>query len=140
MEKKAKRMVLLGLVAVVCSGMMFSYAHGNEKHLEYNAELVRMDKYVRNNYKNTYVAVMEGIPEFGAVKDEVESSGVTNVQFVTFMLTYGDHMSNDVMGGEEDSMKSILGMPAECTDGMASDPNIQNLFIDNMKTVYKQFL
>ena len=114
-------------------------AHGNEKHLEYNAELMQMNSYLQSNYQNAYVAVMEGIPEFGAVLEEAEKKNLDKVQFITFMLTYGDHMSNDVMGDEEDSMKMQLGMEAECTDGLASHPAIQDLFINNMKLVMKQF-
>lgn len=115
-------------------------AHGNEKHLEYNAELVQMDTYLRENYRNVRLAVMEGTPEFGPVEAEVLASGAEKVQFITFMLTYGDHMSNDVMGDEEDSMKSRLGLPAECTDGLAGHPAVQNLIIDNMKLVMDQFM
>ena len=115
-------------------------AHGNEKHLEYNAPLVEMDTYLRENYQNARLAVMEGTPEFGPVKEEVLASGAKKVRFITFMLTYGDHMSNDVMGDEEDSMKARLGMPAECTDGLASHPAIQELIIDEMKLVMDQFI
>jgi cobalamin biosynthesis Co2+ chelatase CbiK len=58
---------------------------------------------------------------------------------ITFMLTYGDHMSNDVMGDEEDSMKSRLGMSADCTDGLTSHETIQDIFINNIKLVMDQF-
>ena len=114
-------------------------AHGNEKHLEYNAELVQMNKYLHENYDNVHVAVMEGTPEFDPVMKAAEEQGYSNVQFITFMLTYGDHMSNDVMSDEEDSMKSRLGMPADCTDGLASHEAIQDIFINNIKLVMDQF-
>jgi sirohydrochlorin cobaltochelatase len=114
-------------------------AHGNEAHPEYNAELVRIDNYLRATYKNTYLAVMEGNPEFDRVKETVMNNGTKKVKFVTFMLTYGDHMSNDVMGDEEDSMKSQLGLPAECSNGLASHPEIQELFIGRMKSTLNQF-
>ena len=113
--------------------------HGNEHHLQYNAELVQIDEYLRANYQNSYLAVMEGTPEFGPVKEDVKSSRVTNVKFITFMLTCGDHMSNDVMGDEEDSLKSQLGLNASVTNGMASNPAIQQLYISRMKEMYKQF-
>ncbi|RLC20471.1 MAG: hypothetical protein DRH56_10290 [Deltaproteobacteria bacterium] len=116
-------------------------AHGNEKELQFNAELIQIDNYLRENYDNTYLAVMEGTPEFSRVKEEVLSNpDIRKVQFIAFMLTFGDHMSNDVMGDEEDSFKMQLGLPAEITDGMASNPAMQKLFIDRARIVYSQFM
>lgn len=114
-------------------------AHGNEKNPEYNEELVQLDNYLRENYNNTSLAVMEGHPEFSRVKEEVLASGAEKVQFISFMLTFGDHMTNDVMGDEEDSMKSQLGLEAQVNDGMASLPLIQDIFISSMKEVLNQF-
>lgn len=115
-------------------------AHGNEKNLQFNSELIQMDNYLRENYTNTYLAVMEGTPEFAKVKEEVLSnSSIKKIKFIAFMLTYGDHLSNDVMGDEEDSFKSQLGLPAEITDGMASNPDMQKVFLDRAKLVFSQF-
>jgi len=114
-------------------------AHGNEKHLEYNAELIQIDKYLRENFDNTYLAVMEGTPEFDQILKEVEEKGLPKVKFVTLMLTYGDHMSNDAMGNEEDSWKTQLGMEGSATNGLASHSGAQEVFIDNMKRVMNQF-
>ena len=110
-----------GTATVLC-------AHGNEAHPEYNAELIQINNYLRENYDNTYLTVMEGTPAFEPVKSGIEASGAQKVKYVTFMLTYGDHMSNDVMGEEEDSMKTRIGLPGECSDGLASLPLVQNLF------------
>ena len=116
-------------------------AHGNEKELQFNAELIQMDNYMRENYDNTYLAVMEGVPEFSKVKEEVLSNpAIKKIKFIAFMLTFGDHMSNDVMGEDEDSFKSQLGLPAQITDGMASNPAMQKIFLDRAKLVYNQFL
>jgi sirohydrochlorin cobaltochelatase len=83
---------------------------------------------------------MEGVPEFSKVKEEILSNpSIKKVKFVPFMLTFGDHMSNDVFGDEPDSFKSQLGLPAEIGDGMASNPKVQKLFIDRAKIVYGQF-
>lgn len=114
-------------------------AHGNEAHREYNAQLVEIDNYLRTNYNNSYLIVMEGNPEFEPVKESIKNNGTKNIKFVTFMLTYGDHMSNDVMGDEEDSMKTQLGLPAVCNNGMASHPEIQKIFISRIKQTLSQF-
>ncbi len=114
-------------------------AHGNEHYPEYNAELIRIDQYLRENYKNTYLTVMEGVPPFKPVKEAITASGVSKVKFVTFMLTFGDHMSNDVIGDEPDSMKTRIGLPAEVSDGMASLPAIQNIYLQKIKSALAQF-
>ncbi len=114
-------------------------AHGNEKHLEYNSELIQIDSYLRENYENTYLTVMEGEPNFDDLFAELDLEQFSKVKFITFMLTFGDHMSNDVMGDEEDALKVRLGLEATITDGMASDSYIQNLFISNMKDLLTQF-
>ncbi len=121
-----------GEATIVC-------AHGNEKHPEYNAELIQIDNYLRENYSNAYVAVMEGTPAFEPVRESIAASDVESVKYIAFMLTYGDHMSNDVMGEDADSMKSRIGLPGESSDGMASLPGIQNLFIQKIDTALKQF-
>lgn len=114
-------------------------AHGNEAHPEYNAQLVEIDQYLRCHYKNTYLTVMEGNPRFDFVEKTIKSNGSQNVKFVTFMLSFGDHMTNDVMGDEEDSMKIRLGLPAVVSNGLASNTSIQKIFIDRMKITLSQF-
>ncbi len=114
-------------------------AHGNEKHLQYNGELEQINDYLQLNYKNTYLVTMEGTPEWPPVREAVLSSGVSIIKFITFMLTFGDHMSNDVMGDEEDSLKSQLGLEATVTDGLASMPDFQNMYIQKMRSQMAQF-
>ncbi len=114
-------------------------AHGNERFPEYNGELIKLDEYLKEKYSNTYLTVIEGEPSFDKVMQMVINSGVKRAKFISFMLTYGDHMSNDVMGDHEDSMKTLLSLPAECTDGLASSPSVQKLFIDKIKKMEEQF-
>ncbi|WP_169714807.1 sirohydrochlorin cobaltochelatase [Spirochaeta cellobiosiphila] len=114
-------------------------AHGNEKHPEYNKDFVQMNNYLKEHYSHSYVAVMEGNPEFEEVKEVAQKNDFKAVRFIAFMLTYGDHMSNDVMGEEEDSWKNQLGLPATATGGLASITPIQKIFIDKTKSAIKEF-
>lgn len=114
-------------------------AHGNAHHPENNAQLIQLDRYLRTNFKNTYLASVEGQPEFEKVRKEVKASGVIKVKFIPFMLTFGDHMSNDIMGDEEDSWKSQLGLEASTADGMGSNPAVIEIFIREIKGKIKQF-
>ena len=114
--------------------------HGNDHHPEFNAELIQLDNYLQENYDNVRVATVEGAPLFSdALVEEVAASGAKKIRFVPLMLTYGDHISNDVMGDEEDSWKVIIGMDASCADGMASNKAIQEIFIGNTARVLKEF-
>ena len=114
--------------------------HGNDHHPEFNAELIQLDTYLQENFDNVRVATVEGAPLFGDdLVNEIAASGAGKIRFVPLMLTYGDHISNDVMGDEEDSWKTIIGMDATCADGMASNPAIQELFIGSTARVLKEF-
>ena len=115
-------------------------AHGNDHHMAFNSELIEMDDYLVQNFDNARVATVEGAPLFGdELVAEVIDSGAENVKFIPLMLTYGDHQSNDVNGDEPDSWKSILGLPSSATDGMASNPAIQDIYISKTRRILYQF-
>jgi sirohydrochlorin cobaltochelatase len=104
-------------------------AHGNGTHPENNAQLIELDRYLRANFDNTYLACVEGPPEFDGVAEDVAASGVAKVKFVPFMLTYGDHITNDVMGDEPDSWKTQLELEASAAGGMAGNRKIIDIYI-----------
>jgi sirohydrochlorin cobaltochelatase len=110
-------------------------AHGNEKEPAFNEELKKVDALVQSLNPDVHVAVMEGEPAFGPVLEKIKAGSCQKVKFIGFMLTYGDHMTNDVMGDEPDSMRNRIGLPAEATSGLASDPNIQAVFIEKLQAV-----
>ncbi len=114
--------------------------HGNDHHPEFNAELLQLDNYLQENYDNVRVATVEGAPLFGdELIAEIAASGASKIKFVPLMITYGDHISNDVMGDEEDSWKTIIGLDAACADGMGSNPAIQEIFIGSTARALKEF-
>jgi sirohydrochlorin cobaltochelatase len=109
-------------------------AHGNGKHPENNSQLIEIDRYLRANFDNTYLACVEGPPGFEGVAEDVAASGVRKVKFLPFMLTYGDHITNDVMGDEHNSWKTQLGLEASCADGMGSNRKIIEFYIKTIKS------
>jgi sirohydrochlorin cobaltochelatase len=114
-------------------------AHGNEAHPENNSQLIEMDRYLRANFENTYLACVEGPPGFDGVAEDIAALGVTKVKFVPFMLTYGDHITNDVMGDEPDAWKTQLGLEASCADGMGANADIVEIYLKSIKHVLSQF-
>ncbi|OQX29977.1 MAG: hypothetical protein B0D92_00895 [Spirochaeta sp. LUC14_002_19_P3] len=114
-------------------------AHGNSANPEYNAELEKIDRYLRANYRNAWLVSMEGTPAWEPVRQEISASGASRVQFITFMLTSGDHITNDVMGEGTESLRGQLGLRAEVSDGLASIPSFQNMFLQRMRRVMDEF-
>ncbi|MBN2712363.1 MAG: sirohydrochlorin cobaltochelatase [Planctomycetes bacterium] len=107
--------------------------HGNDHHKEYNSEVVKLDKYVRANYKNVYVATVEGQPGTEKAFANVKKSGKKKVKFVPIMIVAGDHIMNDVMGDEDESWKKILGLPASSEGGMGMNDDVVGLYINHLR-------
>lgn len=121
-----------GTATVLC-------AHGNEHHPDFNAPLVEMDNYVRENYDNVFVATVEGPPQFDQVHEDVLASGVTAVKFIPMMLVEGDHITNDVMGDEAESWKMQIGLPATNATGLASNSEVMEIFLRSIENLVSQF-
>lgn len=115
-------------------------AHGNDHHMAFNSELIEMDDYLKQNFDSVRVATVEGSPLFGdAIVEEVNNSGAETIKFVPLMLTYGDHITNDIMGDEVDAWKTIIGLPATAENGMASNPAIQDIYLSKTRRILNQF-
>jgi sirohydrochlorin cobaltochelatase len=114
-------------------------AHGNEAHPEFNSALVQMDTYLRENYDNVYLATVEGPPGCDEAIEEVQASGVSQVKFVPLMLVEGDHITNDVMGDEPESWKVLVDLPATNATGMASNPDVMEIFLKSIQDLVSQF-
>ncbi len=54
------------------------------------------------------VACVEGFPQFDHVLADLKTSGKKKVLLKPFMVVAGDHASNDMAGGEDDSWKVML--------------------------------
>lgn len=109
-------------------------AHGNSKDPCFNDRLVDMDRYLRKNFKNVFLASIEGPPDFDAIVKEISGLGLEKVKFIPLMLTYGDHIANDVMGSSKGSWKSKLGLEASCADGMAANRKVLDIFVERIRS------
>jgi len=114
-------------------------AHGNGHHPIYNAPLIEMDNYLRKNYKNAFLATVEGAPGTEQAFADARKSGCKKVKFIPLMLVAGDHITNDVMGDDPDSWKSQLGLPATAETGMGSDPAVMEIYLKSLDGVLSQF-
>ena len=114
-------------------------SHGNEKHPEFNSALIQMDKYLRDNYDNVYLGTVEGPPGPDPALDDAKASGAPMVKFVPLMMVEGDHITNDIMGDDPESWKSMLGLPATNATGMASNPAVMEIFLKSIENLVSQF-
>ncbi len=107
--------------------------HGNDRHGEFNAMLVALDKHLRADYENVFVATVEGQPGTEAAFADARKSGKKKVKFVPIMVVAGDHIMNDVMGDKGESWKHVLGLPAACDGGLGCNDAVVDLFIRRLR-------
>ena len=113
-------------------------AHGNGKYPEYNIPLVETDRYLRANYKNTYLATVVGQPGTNCFIDVLQSKA-ESVHFVPFMLVAGEHLLSDILGDHPQSWKSQLRLPTTAGDGLGSNRHVMELFLQNIEDALGDF-
>jgi sirohydrochlorin cobaltochelatase len=115
-------------------------AHGNGEYPEYNAPFLEMDAYLRQRYDHAFVATVEGPPGVAPAIEAVVKLGASRVKFVPLMLVEGDHILHDVMGDGPDSWRTLVGLPATNTTGLASNPKVMALFLDSIADLLSQYV
>lgn len=106
--------------------------HGNDHRPGHNRRLIALDRHVRATYPDVAVATVEGEPGTEAAFAAVRASGLRKVKFLPLMIVAGDHVMNDVMGEEEESWRSQLGLEATADGGMGGDPAVVDLFLAHL--------
>lgn len=114
-------------------------AHGNGRHPELNAPLIKMDNYLRANYENVFLCTVEGPPGTEQAFADVAKSGCKKVKFIPLMIVAGDHIINDVMGDDPESWKMQLGLPATIETGLGSNPAVIEIYLESLESVLSQF-
>jgi cobalamin biosynthesis Co2+ chelatase CbiK len=69
----------------------------------------------------------------------VKASGASRVRFIPLMLVEGVHIADDVMGDDPDSWESLIGLPAMSATGLASHPEVMEIFLENIEDLLSQF-
>ncbi len=88
-------------------------AHGNNRHPEFNQQIVAFARAIESAHANVFVCTVEGSPGtdgLGAARDLAATKGKAN--FIPLMIVAGDHILNDVYGDQTDSWKTIVSAPA----------------------------
>lgn len=110
--------------------------HGSEHHPA-DTVYAATNFYAQKTDPNVYIATVEGQPTLEDFIPILKKKGSRKVFLMPFMAVAGDHARNDMCGEEKDSWKSVLkqnGFDVECIlKGTAENPEIVNLWIDNIK-------
>lgn len=116
--------------------------HGSENQPA-DALYAALNFYAQGKDSNLYIATVAGQPTLDDVLPKLKKNGVKKVYLMPFMAVAGDHARNDMCGDEKDSWKSILthdGFKVECVmKGTAENPEIVNLWIDNIVAAHSHF-
>lgn len=113
--------------------------HGALKDFEFNECFLAIDRILRSNYRNAFLATLHGPPGIDGVIEEIKRSGCKKVKFVSLMITGGGHITQDIMGDEPGSWKNRIGLPAEIFTGIAEKPIFQNYFLKQIESLLAQF-
>jgi sirohydrochlorin cobaltochelatase len=95
---------------------------------------------VRSRYadQNVFLGFVEfEQPGKAEVLQKIKRSGATSVTLVPFLLVAGDHVQNDILGGETDSWKSGLTAMGNyhvegIRKGLGYEAGVVNLYLDHL--------
>ena len=83
-----------------------------------------------------FIGVVEGIPALNDVLPELKRGASKKIILKPFMITAGDHATNDMAGDEGDSWRSILtaeGFNVQpVLEGLGSNQAFTSLFVENI--------
>lgn len=114
--------------------------HGSDKDFEYNEWFVRIDEYVRENYKNVYMGTLHGPPGADDMVASVQASGCKKVRFVSLMMSRGGHMPLDVINPDNpEAWATRIGLPADMADNFSENPVLREHFTASIRSLLDQF-
>ena len=102
-----------------------------------NSAYAQMEHILQARCSRIYVATVEGYPALDSVKQQLaERPEIRKVMLAPFMLVAGDHVRNDMSGGE-DSWEAELkaaGYSVRCVlRGLGQCPGIRELFVEHCR-------
>ena len=110
--------------------------HGNENWS--TGIYAETEKKMRAAYPDTqvFIGVVEGTPSLDDLLRALKGAKSKRIILRPFMITAGDHATNDMAGAERDSWKSILttkGFTVQpVLEGLGSNPAFAALFVENI--------
>ncbi|RJQ36253.1 MAG: hypothetical protein C4555_07680 [Dehalococcoidia bacterium] len=113
-------------------------AHNVKEDFRYNDCFIEIDNIVRKNYRNVFVATLNGPPGIEGVIADVKRSCCKKMRFISLMLIAKAHYK-DIMGDGPKSWKSRIGLPVEVIDSFYENSGIKDYFVNNIRALMEQF-
>ena len=115
-------------------------AHGNDRHPEFNQQIIAFARAMEAGRENVFVCTVEGQPGTGGLQAARELAAKTGtVNFIPLMIVAGDHVQNDLLGDEEDSWKSLVSAKATtCTKPLGYNDAILAIYFRHIDEAMKE--
>ncbi len=116
--------------------------HGNENWS--TGIYAETEKKMRTAYPEvqTFIGVVEGTPALSDLLPEIKRAGSKKIILRPFLITAGDHATNDMAGSEGNSWKSMLtaaGFTVQpVLEGLGSNQAFVALFVENIADAAKE--
>jgi sirohydrochlorin cobaltochelatase len=114
--------------------------HGNHKHPQFNAQLIRLSERIESRHDNVVVCAVEGDRPGTAGLKQAKSLAAKSgrVNFIPLMIVAGDHVQNDVLGDEADSWKTIVSAKkTTCTKPLGYNDKILDIYFRHLDAAMK---
>jgi sirohydrochlorin cobaltochelatase len=141
-DRVVKSLAVDALMARNEGAILLYMGHGNENWS--TGIYAETEKKMRAAYLDvpTFIGVVEGTPALDDLLPEIRRTGMKKIILRPFMITAGDHATNDMAGAEGDSWKSILtaeGFTVQpVLEGLGSNPAFAALFVENIADAAKE--
>ena len=109
-------------------------AHGNNRHPEFNAQIVAFAKAIEAVHENVFVCSVEGQPGMDGLKAARRLAATRGkVNFIPLMVVAGDHILNDVCGDKADSWKTIVAAgTSTCAKPLGYNDAVLDVYFDHI--------
>lgn len=107
--------------------------HGSDTEEISNVPFKRIDEYLRNNYRDTYVTMIHGAPSPDDVFPLIDRGRFDRVVFVPLLITSGEHIQHDVLADKPESWISRLGLPYHLAPSLSETPAVMNIYHDSIQ-------
>jgi sirohydrochlorin cobaltochelatase len=114
--------------------------HGNKRHPEFNASLLRLKSAAEARFENLIVASVEGEPGTAPLEDARRRAQHTGkVVFIPFMIVAGEHIQKDVMGDGPKSWRSIIGANQTlCRQPLGSNEAVLDIYLRHIESALQK--
>ncbi|HWQ09427.1 MAG TPA: sirohydrochlorin cobaltochelatase, partial [Holophaga sp.] len=110
-------------------------AHGNGHEPRYNAELNALGARLAKARSDVFLTRLEGDEDETGLEHVLAlAQAAGKVHVVPFLLVAGDHVQNDILRDEPDSLKSRLNVPDfSCGEALGFRPWVRRRFLDRLR-------